>query len=92
LLDEQADIVTELLWIHRKKLNKRQQDLLLAKPDAHKPLYLGRSNGIVARIVSLIGIESNAFSSLVVACEELRIFGVFEKLDEKIKSLSGTLS
>ena len=61
---DRQEIVTTTLAQHGKRLEPRQMQQLLEKPDAHKPLYL------------------------IIACEELRVFGVYEQLSKRIHTMA----
>lgn len=68
------------MWTHRKKLDDDQLHLLLAKEVAKYS------------VKKLKAQDASKPLFLIVACEELRVFGVFEKVSERIREMAGTVS
>lgn len=86
-MDERKEIVRQTLWEYRKKLDDRQMKRLLSKKDAYKPLYL---------IVGMFVYHPKNWHALHLkfsptACEELRVFGVYEMVSERIDSMAETV-
>lgn len=82
--EERKEIVQKTLWEYRKKLDDRQMKQLLSKQDAHKPLYL-----IVGTCAAIS--TCNLSYIVILACEELRVFGVYEMVSERIGSMAQTV-
>jgi telomerase protein component 1 len=81
---DRSDIVVQTLAKHNKSLSKDQLKLLLGKTGA-KTFLLN-----VSIFLNFSRKDAVKPLYLIVACEELRIFGVFEKLKQKIRDLGAT--